>query len=281
MVKVLLTGAKGFVGSSILAKINYKYQVIGMGRTQDTAFGIDIHPSDRLQDLSFEPDIVIACHAAVNSGTVNTNTKELYSSNIELTETLVKNFKKSFFIYISSVSVYGNSYETITETSKLQPQSEYACSKLWAENIVLNNVDACVVRLSSVYGDGMTPHTIIPKYVDQALTNREISVWGTGQRKQNYIHVHDVCHLIEKIIENKHKTNKIVLLGVSPTEYTNLELAEYISGVTGAKIKFLNNDTSISFKYDASYTNNILDINKYTDLSEGIKNYISWKKKAC
>ncbi len=271
---ILVTGVKGFVGSHIFSDLQKEHEVIGLARSSDQSS--KIYSSEDLHAIPYEPEVVIVCHAAVSSGTNAASSFDLYKSNVELTELLTKRFKSSFFVYVSTVSIYEKTKHLINELSKVQPQNEYACSKLWAENIVLNNTASCVIRLSSVYGVGMKENTIIPRYVKQAIHNKEISVWGNGSRTQNYIHVLDVCEKIKKIVRNKEKLNKKILLGVAPIEYSNLELAKMICEVTNAKINMVNEDDSLSVRYDGAYTNNILGISNHTNFSKGVKDYISW-----
>ena len=101
-------------------------------------------------------------------------------------------------------------------------------------------------------------NTIIPNYVNQAINNKKIEVWGKGNRLQNYIHVSDVCNLIKQIIFKFNVVKGEILLAVNSKEYSNIYLAQLISEFTNSKIIFVNEDKSKSNFFDSTKTNNQL-----------------------
>jgi len=169
--------------------------------------------------------------------------------------------------------------ELITERSYINPQSQYATSKFWAEQLVLSNSYSSVIRLSSIYGIGMKENTLIPNYINQALKNHRMEVWGNGSRLQNYIHVIDVAKYIERIFLKPQACIGKVLLGVSNREYSNLDVSMIVGGLIDSEIKFVNQDDSISLRYNNEYTRNILGLRDGTTIENGIEEYVSWKRK--
>lgn len=275
---ILISGIKGFLASNIINLLKEKYTIYGIGKEDENWNGITVFSSKEVSQIDIVPDYLILCHAAISSGQDSATIDTLFHVNIEITKQLVEKFTSSAIIYISSASIYDVNNTIITEEAAIQPQSDYAISKLWAEKIVLKTTRSVVIRLSSVYGIGMKENTIIPNYINQALNNGEIEVWGNGERLQNYIHVDDVALCIVSTIENFETVVGKILLAVDASEYSNVYLAEIIANETRAKVVFVNEDRSKSLRYDNNITRKLLNWSSKTNFSEAIFTYIKWKK---
>ncbi|MDI6049225.1 NAD(P)-dependent oxidoreductase [Flavobacterium sp. XS2P24] len=276
--KILITGIKGFLGINLIESLD-KHEVFGLGTQGETIGEIQVFNSNDLDKFEQDFDLVIICHAAVESGTTTLSNENLFNVNVSLTERIIYKFKNAFIIYISTTSVYDFNFDSITETSNINPQSNYSLSKLWGEKIVSINKKTVILRLSSMYGIGMKENTLIPNYVNQALNSGIIEVWGKGDRLQNYVHVDDVVQYIDLIIQNKENLYGKILLGVSKKQYSNLEIAHIILNYTKGKIKFVNEDNSKSFCYNNNYTRNLLNWESQEEIEDRLKKYIEWKKK--
>lgn len=276
---VLITGIYGFLGSYLAKKMFEKHTVIGLYHTEkNIAFQSQITCVNKLELIDETPDLIIMCHAAVSSGNAIVDEESLIESNVEFTRQLVKKFPKVKSIYISSVSVFGNTEDVISETFPVNPQTPYAKSKLTGEKTVLQNKNSIIIRFSSLYGNGMKENTLVPNYCNQALDKKSIEVWGTGSRYQNYLHINDAVNLIVKAAEYKSKIS-FPVLGVSSKEYSNNEVAKIISDLTGTQINYTKDDSSLSFHFNNEMTQNILNWCPETELKNGLKYYLEWKKK--
>ena len=275
--KILITGISGFLGRNLISKLS-EYELFGLDIQEEIVQGVTVFSSNTLEDLNLDIDIVIVCHAAVASGTTVLSNTLLYDVNVSLTEKIINKFKEAFIIYISTASIYDINLELIQEYSAINPQSNYAISKFWGERIISSN-KSVIIRLSSLFGIGMKENTLIPNYINQALQNKVIQVWGKGERVQNYIHVSDVANLIYLIIQNQQKFLGKLLLGVSKNEYSNLQMAQIIAELTQSEIQFVNDDHSKSFCYNNNYTTNLLNWKPDINIKERVQNYIEWKQK--
>lgn len=276
---ILITGIYGFLGFHLAHSLSKSNTVFGLYNTAIKKGLEDIVPVfSSLDQIDFHPDVIVMCHAAVVSGSNSISNKILQEVNVVFTKKIMEKFPHSKCIYISSVSVYGESVEKISEFTRVNPLSDYAKSKYLGEQLVMYNSENKVIRVSSLYGEDMRENTLLPTYCNQALQNNTIEVWGTGSRKQNYIHVEDVIRLIENVINFNAKIN-FPILGVDNTEYSNLEIANVISQYTNAEIRFINEDNSSSFLYDNSKSRELLKWEPSISLSEGLKKYIKWKRK--
>jgi len=276
--KILITGIKGFLGSD-LAQSLQNCEIFGLGKKEEFFEGIHVFNSSELEKLDNDIDIIIMCHAAVASGNTILPNESLYEVNVSLTEKIVSKFPDAFIIYVSTASIYKINPFLINEQSDIYPQSNYALSKLWAERIVLLHKNAAILRISSMFGIKMKENTLIPNYVNQALNNKEILVWGNGARLQNYIHVEDVINYIILMIEARERVSGHIILGVCPKEYSNLEIAQIISNLTKAKIKFVNDDNSHSLKYNNEFSTILLGWKPKKNIEKRLQKYIEWKQK--
>ncbi len=276
--KILITGISGFLGRYLIKKLS-KYELVGIDINDEIIDNVIVHSSERINDIDFNPDFIIMVHAAVASGNYSPTTDILFNVNVQLTKVIIEKFKDAKIIYVSTASIYKLDGNIITENSPIKPISEYAISKLWAESIVLQTKQACILRLSSMYGIGMKENTLIPNYINQAINDRKITIWGDGQRKQNYIHVSDVVKFIKTIVENSVSHFGEKFLVVDKKEYTNLELANIIAQVTQSEIIFTQQDNSKSYIYNNKYTQTKTNWQPIANFEEKIIEYIKWKQK--
>ena len=275
--KIIVTGHTGFLGSALVQNLKSFHHLIGISKTRSQLNPhIKTYSSSAIKNINETPDVVILCHAAVSSGNNHIETKELYESNVSFTDELIKQFPDAYFLFISSISVYGNQEKTVNEHSSISPLSEYAISKLWGEQIVKKTKRYGILRFSSLYGENMKENTIIPNYVNQAIENGVIEVWGNGERQQNYFHVSDAVSYIDKMIVNQYEG---VYLGTSLKEVSNKELANIIAKELGSKVKFIESDNSFSLAFDNKSSREFLEITSEKDLELGIIEYINWKQK--
>jgi UDP-glucose 4-epimerase len=276
---ILITGIYGFLGSHLANHLAKSHSVCGIYNSSTTTnLDASISVFREVNQLPFVPDVMVMCHAAVVSGTVQLDSSVLFQSNVAITEAMMKQFPNARTIYVSSVSVLGTIHQKNNETSPEHPESEYAISKYWGEKVVLKNKNNSVVRFSSLYGERMKENTLLPNYCNQSLQKNKIQVWGNGARLQNYIHVSDAVLLIEKMIQSESNI-EFPILGVSNKEYSNLEVAQTIAKLTNCQIEFVGEDNSKSFTYDNSMTQTLLNWKSQMTLEKGIQKYLEWKKK--
>ena len=275
--KILITGIGGFLGKNLVKTLN-QHQLFGMDIQEGIIDGVSVFSANDIEKIDINIDVLIICHAAVASGITILSNDILYDVNVSLTEKIVTKFKDAFIVYISTASIYDVNISLIQENSNINPQTNYAISKLWSERIVLANAKSTIIRLSSLFGNGMKENTIIPNYVNQALSKGKIEVWGKGERLQNYIHVNEACAYVKLAIENFEKVQGKVLLAVSKKEYSNVALAQIIAKETNAEIVFNNNDNSKSLCYNNDFTTDLLGFKSKFSFEEQIQDYIKWKK---
>ncbi len=158
MLMVLLTGASGFLGTTIKNVLN-NHQLITIGR-----IGADI-TADISKEIPVLPAYNMVIHVAGKAHSVPKTEMErqaFFTVNVNGTANLLKAIEKAglpkAFVFISSVSVYGlETGKLIMEDSPLLAKDPYGESKIEAEQLVQdwckkNNVICTILRLPLIAG---------------------------------------------------------------------------------------------------------------------------------
>jgi nucleoside-diphosphate-sugar epimerase len=160
MIDILVTGANGFLGRSIVGEVSQSNSVITLGTS--TKNNIICNLANNVPQFSFNIDLVI--HAAGKAHIVpksSIEADEFYNVNVNGTFNLLKGLSQKppkCFVFISSVSVYGLSEGlNINENQPLLAIDPYGASKIKAEKIIIdwcrtNNVILTILRLPLLVG---------------------------------------------------------------------------------------------------------------------------------
>jgi dTDP-glucose 4,6-dehydratase len=119
----------------------------------------------------------------------------------------------------------------------------YDESKRFAEAMVMayhreHRVDTRIVRIFNTYGPRMRLHDgrVVPAFVGQALANKPLTVFGTGQQTRSFCYCADLIEGIYRLMMSGE--NLPVNIG-NPVEITVLEFARRIIQATGARSKIV------------------------------------------
>lgn len=150
MKKILITGANGFIGQALIKNLFAKYKIIVFDKdiSDIKECGIisikgDILDAPLLKKIcdTYVPDVVIHCAGIAHQSINSAMDKKLYDDvNHVATKNLAKSAGKAnskvHFIFLSSISVYGecHKHKEVTEEDRCCPTTEYARSKLDAED---------------------------------------------------------------------------------------------------------------------------------------------------
>ena len=204
--KVLITGASGFLGASLLKAFNtLGFSIDTLGRSNDNQIKTDLVNMATKLDTSY--DLVV--HAAGKAHMVPKTPEEeelFYAVNVKGTENLLRSLKviPKYFVFISSVAVYGVDHGTdIRESHPLQAQDAYGKSKILAENIVqqwaeLNGVKTTLLRLPLLVGEN--PKGNLKTMINAIRKGYYFNI-GQGNIKKSMVLNDDVVNFIPKIME--------------------------------------------------------------------------------
>lgn len=190
-----VSGARGFLGQALSTGMSLSgHHFVGFSRDTSTGF------------FSLADDEVLArCEAFIHLGepaNVHIFNANPHPSALLTSETAV-NLADRFaerLIYASSSLVYGTkSGDPQTASAKVFPQDAYSEMKLRNEEIVLER-GGLVMRLSNVFGFGMSPETVIPRLVRQVSSGKIIDLKNNPVR--DFLHVEDFVSLALLIATN-------------------------------------------------------------------------------
>ena len=111
-------------------------------------------------------------------------------------------------IYLSSISVYGESAEPVSEKANPTPHSFYGISKLAGENqfgLLGNSRDVYIIRSGNVYGYNPSYRidAVINRFMFNAHFRRRIQINGSGEQYRSFIHVDKIAQLITGAVDGK------------------------------------------------------------------------------
>jgi UDP-glucuronate decarboxylase len=132
-----------------------------------------------------------------------------------------------------------------------------------------------VARIFNTYGPRMHPNDgrVVSNFIMQALSGRDITVYGDGSQTRSFCYVDDMIEGLLKLMESPDEFTGPVNLG-DPTEFSILGLAEKVIKLTGSKSKIvfesLPQDDPQQRKPDISLARKALSWGPKTPLDEGL-----------
>ena len=169
------------------------------------------------------------------------------------------------------------------------PRSCYDEGKRCAETLFFDynrqhDLDIKVVRIFNTYGPNMHPNDgrVVSNFIMQALTNKDITVYGNGEQTRSFCYIDDLVDGMIKMMSSKKTTTGPINLG-NPVEFKIIELAEMIIKLTNSKSKIVNKglpiDDPVRRKPDISKAKKYLDWEPRVDVINGLKETIAYFKK--
>lgn len=306
--RILVTGAAGFIASHVCEKlVELNHEVFGIDNFSDyyskelkllnakelSDKGVKIFKKDLNDDLAdvFETPYDYIYHLAAQPGISATTSLDAYIiNNIKATQNLLEAILKhnshlKLFINISTSSVYGIE-ATVDETAPPAPVSFYGVTKLAAEQLVLGQqrlgkLNACSIRLYSVYGPRERPEKLYTKLIDNLFKNQAFPLFeGSERHERSFTYVGDIVAGLVSILGKETQVNgEIINLGTDQVHTTQ----EGINSVEKIMNKSLIIDLKPARYGDQLRTSavitkarRILDYNPQVTLYEGLKEQVNW-----
>ncbi len=263
--KILVTGAAGFIGSEFVRQIikNNKIIVIDkltyagdLARLNEVKGKFKFYKSDICNKKAIKsifekekPDIVVNFAAETHVDRSILDPSVFLKTNVLGTQVLLgasRKYKIGRFIQISTDEIYGDIIKgKFSENSPIKPNSPYAASKAAADLLIKSYIrtykfPAIIVRPCNNYGPWQYPEKLIPVVIYKALKNEAVPVYAKGLNVREWLYVSDCAKGIQLILK-KGKTGETYNLG-SSQEMTNIEIVKKILDILGkphSMIKFV------------------------------------------
>ncbi len=205
--RLLFTGASGFLGNNIRPLLEKTYEVTTVGLLPQDDYTVNI--AKEIPKLRERYDVVL--HAAGKAHSVPKTEAEkqvFFDVNLQGTKNLCAALEKAgiprSIVFISTVAVYGCDYgEDITEEHPLNGTTPYALSKRLAEEYLEkwcyeHNVVLGIIRPSLIAGPN--PPGNLGAMINGIRSGRYLSIAG-GKARKSVLMVQDIASLIPLITE--------------------------------------------------------------------------------
>ena len=303
--KILITGGAGFIGSHLSKRLlDDGHDVLCVdnyftGTKNNIAHLLDDHQFELMRhDVTFplyvEVDHIynMACPASpihYQYDPVQTTKTSVHGAINMLG--LAKRVNARIF-QASTSEVYGDPTQHPQQESywgnvnTIGPRSCYDEGKRCAETLFFDyfrqhNLDIKVGRIFNTYGPKMRPDDgrVISNFIVQALTEKDITVYGEGDQTRSFCYVDDLVEGILRLMTTEKGVTGPMNLG-NPIEYTILEIAEIIIDQIGSKSKIifepLPEDDPKQRQPDISFAKSELNWEPKTQLKEGLDKTIQY-----
>ena len=300
--KVLITGGSGFIGSFLAENlIENGHSVIALDNlstgfysnlaslTDNKKFSFvkgDVMDENLVDDLVSQSDNVFHLAAAVGVDLILKNPINILETNIKGTDAVLKSVTKhdKAVLIASTSEIYGKStdYPFKEDSDRLLGPTTisrwaYSDSKAIDEFLSLGyyhqfNTKVVITRLFNTVGPRQTGRygMVLPRFVESAISGKEIKVFGDGNQSRCFMHVHDAVKALTSIINDSNAYGEIFNVG-QQTEVSILDLAKRIIELTKS-----NSEIRL-VPYSEAYDPGFEDMPRRIPDTTKINSLIGWK----
>ena len=310
---ILVTGGAGFIGSNFifhlleshpndrvicLDKLTYAGNLTTLSSVMDDArfhfVRADICDRETVFQLfaAEHPDIVVNFAAETHVDRSIEDPGVFLQTNILGTQVLLdacREYGITRYHQVSTDEVYGDLPLDrpdlfFTEETPIHASSPYSASKASADLLVLAyhrtyGLPVSISRCSNNYGPFQFPEKLIPLMIANALADKPLPVYGTGENVRDWLYVADHCKAIDLIIRNG-RVGEVYNVG-GHNEMANLDIVKLICHMLGkpeSLIHFVSDRKGHDMRYaiDPAKIHTELGWLPETPFSEGLRKTIEW-----
>ena len=301
--KVLVTGAAGFIGSNLVARLSEVADVRGIddlstgymsnieGLNLDFVEG-SILDEDVLKTAIQGCDAIV--HLAARPSVPRSLAEPQKSHEANATGTLkvlnaAKELKDPIVIVASSSSVYGaNPNLPKSEDMLPMPMSPYAVSKLAAEQYTLAwqysyGMKTLPFRFFNVFGPNQAPDhdyaAVVPTFIASALRGETLQINGDGLQSRDFTYVGTVCDVIAEAITQRISYNGPVNLAFG-TRTSLLEIIKILEKITAQSLQVNHREDRVGdvrhSQADNSTLKSLFPDVQPVSLEDGLRTTVKW-----
>lgn len=292
--RILVTGGSGFLGQHLCrALLSAGHELINIDLKPfsevNTVVG-NILDEQLLDRVMAGQEVVFHLASLIQAGESVEKPKIYIENNILGTLAVLEAMRKhqvKKFLFSSSAAIYGEPLRTpIQEDDRTIPINPYGVTKLAMEGLVSSyvysyGITGVALRYFNLYGPGENhePEThAIPRFIQQIARDEEVTVWGDGSNKRDYIYIDDVvkAHLLAL---NLHQGYHYINLSGKNATSVN-EIIHTLEEIMGKKARVKNyparSGDSQELFADSSKAKQVIGWEAETSIREGLKKTIEW-----
>jgi dTDP-glucose 4,6-dehydratase len=250
-VRLLVTGAAGFIGSSyvrlaagahdvtVLDKLTYAGRRENLPEDVELVVGA-IEDRELVMELTAGADAIVNFAAESHVDRSIADQDAFARTHVIGTSVLLdaaRERRVGRYLQVSTDEVYGSiEAGSFTERSPLDPSSPYSATKAGGDLLVsahahTHGIEAVICRGSNNYGPRQYPEKLIPLCILNALHGDPLPVYGDGRQVRNWLFVEDFCRGIHAVLE-RGRAGEAYNVG-GPDECENIEVLRRILELTG------------------------------------------------
>lgn len=306
MLKILVTGGLGFIGSNFIRLMMEKHEDIYVTNLDRLTTGSnpsnlreidkskryrfakgDVADANLVENLVRETDAIVNFAAETHVDRSIADPLPFIHSNsvgaVSVFEAARKHHAR--VLQVSTDEVYGSIAKgSFIEDSKLQPSSPYSASKAAADLFAISyyrtyGLDVVIARCTNNFGPCQFPEKLIPKTIIRTLLGHSVPVYGKGKNIRDWIYVLDFCEALDLLLS---KGRSGVVYNVSAgNELKNKDVVTKILGMMGkdaSDVSLVEDRPGHDLRYslDSSRIRKELGWNPQHRFEEAIETTIQW-----
>ncbi len=285
--KILITGATGFIGSVVAAKLRGKYgyeNIIALSsRNIETvsvipSLGYGFDDTYLVDNGCSDVEVLFHIGAFTPKAASDVDDLTLTTGNIMATQKILMSKLPGLkrIIFVSTLDVYAHCSGILSESSLTVPSTLYGWSKLYCEQMIMkhckeNDLSYEILRLGHVYGEGEEVYRkVMPVMVRNAIEGQDLKIYGDGNAIRSFIYIDDVAKAIVNAIDVENSE----IINVAGDEMVTIrQLAELICTYEKKQIQIIHVRSSapnINYIFDNTKMKNLL-LRDLTPLQIGLK----------
>ena len=228
--KILITGGLGYIGYTLIEQLNglanSENEIVIYDNLSRNEFSLlnahhlngenirfvkgDLLDNHKLQKEVKKADVVIHLAAMVTTPFEDKFFHHFDQVNHWGTANLVSAVEESdvqHFIYLSSISVYGNNETLVDANTLVNPDSSYGISKYQAEKHVqrlVKKIPTHIIRSGNVYGynPAIRIDAVINRFMYEAQFEGRVRINGDGSQYRGFISLLELSHIVTSLVQN-------------------------------------------------------------------------------
>jgi dTDP-glucose 4,6-dehydratase len=309
-VRILVTGAAGFIGSNFvhywlerhpedsvvaLDLLTYAGNRANLDGTEERVPFVqaDIADLDIVENVmrEHEIDAVVNFAAESHNSLAVIDPGRFFHANVVGTQALLEAARRvevGRFHHVSTCEVYGDlpldSDESFTEESPYRPRTPYNASKAGADHAVRAYFETfglpiTITNCSNNYGPFQFPEKVIPLFTTNALDDEPLPMYASTRNTREWLHVLDHCEAIELVLRGG-RAGETYNVG-SRFEASIEEIADRVLDLTGkpASLKKIVPDRpghDRRYLLDATKIRDELGWTPTREFDEGLADTVAW-----